>query len=168
LTVENLDVSGCKSLRSLPNSLRVERLDLADSGIGSLPTSIKGARLLWRGVPINRRIAFRPETITATEILAESNAELRRVLLERMGYEAFLNQAKAETLDRDRDPGGERRLLRVPMEGDEDLVCVSVICPSTGRRYVIRVPPAMRSCRQAVAWIAGFDDPDDYRPSVET
>jgi hypothetical protein len=124
--------------------------------------------LLWRGVSIDRRIAFRPETITATEILETSNAELRRVLLERMGYEAFLDKAGAETLDGDRDPGGERRLLRVRIDGDEDLVCVSVICPSTGRRFVIRVPPTTRSCRQAVAWIAGFDDPDDYRPPVET
>jgi hypothetical protein len=167
--VDVLDVSGCVNLTELPEGLRVRSwLDLADSGIRSLPASVEGAQLRWRGVPIDERVAFRPESITATEILAESNAELRRVLLERMGYEAFLNKAEAETLDRDRDPGGERRLLRVPMQRDEDLVCVSVICPSTGRRYVIRVPPTMRSCRQAVAWIAGFDDPDDYRPLVET
>lgn len=167
--VAQLDVSGCVNLTELPEGLRVTSwLDLANSGVKSLPASINGARLRWRGVPIDERIAFRPETITASEILAETNAELRRVLLERMGYEAFLNEAEAETLDRDRDPGGERRLLRVPMEGDEDLVCVSVICPSTGRRYIIRVPPTTRSCRQAVAWIAGLDDPDDYRPLVET
>ncbi|MGH9751552.1 MAG: DUF6745 domain-containing protein [Blastocatellia bacterium] len=167
--VAQLDVSGCASLAELPEGLRVTSwLDLANSGIRSLPASIEGARLRWRGVPIDERIAFRPETITTAEILAETNAELRRVLLERMGYETFLNEAEAETLDRDRDPGGERRLLRVPMEGDEDLVCVSVICPSTGRRYVIRVPPTMGNCKQAVAWIAGFDDPKDYRPLVET
>jgi hypothetical protein len=164
-----LDVSGCVSLAELPEGLRVTSwLDLANSGIRSLPASIKGVRLRWRGVPIDERIAFRPETITVAEILAETNAELRRVLLERMGYEAFLNKANAKTLHSDRDPGGERRLLRVPMKGDEDLVCVSVICPSTGRRYVIRVPPTMRTCKQAVAWIAGFDNPDDYRPLVET
>jgi hypothetical protein len=167
--VAQLDVSGCAGLTELPEGLRVTSwLDLANCGIRSLPDSIEGARLRWRGVPIDERIAFRPETITVTEILAETNAELRRVLLERMGYEAFLNKADAETLHCDRDPGGERRLLRVPMEGDEDLVCVSVICPSTGRRYIIRVPPTTRDCRQAVAWIAGFDNPDDYRPLVET
>jgi hypothetical protein len=167
--VAQLDVSGCANLAELPEGLRVTSwLDLANSGVKSLPASIEGARLRWRGIPVDERIAFRPETITATEILAEPNAELRRVLLERMGYEAFLNKAEAETLDRDRDPGGERRLLRVSMEGDEDLVCVSVICPSTGRQYIIRVPPTTRSCRQAVAWIAGFDNTNDYRPLVET
>lgn len=65
-------------------------------------------------------------------------------------------------------PGGERRLLRVPMENDEDLVCVSVQCPSTGRRYLIRVPPNTRTCHQAAAWIAGFDDPRKYNPIIET
>ena len=85
-----------------------------------------------------------------------------------MGYERFVGQAQAQVLDRDRDPGGERQLLRVPLQGDEPLVCISVFCPSTGRQYMLRVPPQMRTCRQAVAWIAGFDNPDDYRPVAET
>ncbi|NOK61345.1 MAG: hypothetical protein GFH27_549305n114 [Chloroflexi bacterium AL-W] len=54
------------------------------------------------------------------------------------------------------------------MTGDEDLVCVSVICPSTGRQYLIRVPPQTRTCHQAAAWIAGFDDPNAYQPIAET
>jgi hypothetical protein len=61
-----------------------------------------------------------------------------------------------------------RKLLRVPMKGDEDLVCVLVICPSTSRQYILRVPPTMRTCRQAIAWTAGFDNADDYHPLVET
>ena len=40
-----------------------------------------------------------------------------------------------EVLDADRDAGGPRRLLGVPMPGDEDLVAVLVHCPSTGARY---------------------------------
>src|SRR3982750_1359503 len=111
--------------------------------------------LRWRGVPVDQRVAFYPETITAEEILDETNAERRRVLLERMGYDTFLTHAKAEVLHQDRDSGGVRRLLRVEMAGGEPLVCVSVICPSTDRQYVIRVPPNMESCHQAVAWVAG-------------
>jgi uncharacterized protein DUF6745 len=164
-----LDVSGCVNLSDLPPTLTVTSwLDLANTQISWLPASARGAQLRWRGVPIDARIAFQPETITASEVLDQSNAELRRVLLERMGYDAFLNQAHAQTLDCDRDKGGERRLLKVELAGDEPLVCVSVICPSTDRQYLIRVPPTMRSCRQAVAWVAGFDNPDDYRPLVET
>jgi hypothetical protein len=167
--LSQLDIGGCASLTDLPATLRVTSwIDLAHTGITWLPAAARGAQIRWRGVPIDERIAFRPETITGEEVLGEQNAERRRVLLERMGYEAFLRQVRAHELDRDRDTGGERRLLRVPLEGDEPLVCLAVICPSTGRQYLLRVPPSIRKCRQAAAWIAGFDNPDDYRPVVET
>jgi len=164
-----LDVSNCPNLRALPEGLEVSSwLDVGGSGITRLPASLRGVPLRWRGVPVSERVAFRPETITVAEILGERNAELRRVLLERFGFERFMPEAGATVVDRDRDAGGERLLLRLPLEGDEDLVCVSVACPSTGRRYLLRVPPAMKTCRQAVAWTAGFDDPKLYAPLAET
>jgi hypothetical protein len=45
---------------------------------------------------------------------------------------------------------------------------MSCHCPSTGRQYIIRVPPTTPTCRHAAAWIAGFDNPDDYQPLIET
>lgn len=167
--VSQLDLRGCMGLTELPEGLIVSSwVDLADTGITSLPMSMANAALRWRGVPIDSRVAFEPQTITAAEVLGTANAELRRVKLERMGYEAFMLGANAQELDRDTDPGGERRLLRVPLDGDEDLVCISVFCPSTGRQYIIRVPPRTATCRQAAAWIAGYDNADDYRPIAET
>lgn len=163
-----LDISDCVNLRHLPEGFQVaSTLELANTGLTSLPTSLAGVSLRWRGVPIDARIAFHPETVTASEILAEENAEKRRVLLERVGLERFLAEADATVLDEDRDAGGLRRLLRVPLAGDEDLVAVLVHCPSTGGRYLLRVPPSMLTCRQAIAWTAGFENPDDYRPLVE-
>jgi hypothetical protein len=167
--IAQLDLRGCVNLRRLPASLRVTSwIDLADTAVAELPAASQPAQLRWKGVPIDERIAFQPETITAAEVLGTRNAERRRVLLERMSYARFVAEARAEVLDRDRDAGGERQLVRVDLDGDEPLVCVAVSCPSTGRQYVLRVPPRTRSCRQAVAWIAGFDDPDDYRPVFES
>lgn len=164
-----LDVSGCASLTRLPEGLRVvERLELAGSGLRGLPDSLAAAPLCWRGVAVDERIAFRPETLTVEEIVGERNAERRRVMLERLGYERFFARAAAEELDRDEDAGGERRLLRAAMPPDEAVVCVAVRCPSTGRQYLLRVPPDVRTCRQAAAWMAGFDDPGEYRPVQET
>jgi hypothetical protein len=168
-SISHLDLKGCGLLDELPDGLLVSSwLDLAETGIQSLPTSLQNTRLRWKGVPIDERIAFRPETITVPEVLGEPNAERRRVLLERMGYERFLTEAQAEKLDQDRDPGGERRLLRVSLSHDEPLVCLAVSCPSTGRQYMLRVPPSMRTCHQAAAWIAGFDRQSDYHPIAET
>lgn len=98
----------------------------------------------------------------------EENQEARRLLLERMGLERFVQESRAEVLDTDQDRGGVRQLLRVRFRSGEDLVCVLVHCPSTGNRYLLRVPPQMLSCRDAVAWTAGFEHPADYQPAEET
>jgi hypothetical protein len=165
----NLDLSGCRQISSLPPNLKVSGwIDVAGTRLVGLSESLRHARLRWRGVNINARIAFFPETITAPEILGERNAEVRRVMLERRGIEQFMREADAKVLDEDTDPGGKRQLLKVPMADDEDLVCVSVHCPSTGRHYIIRVPPTVQTCREAVAWTAGYDRASDYNPITET
>ncbi len=162
-----LDVRGCPNLRALPPGLWAAEVDLADTAITALPASLANAQMRWRGVAVAARVVFAPETITAAEILADRNTERRRVLVERMGTEAFLAEAQGEVLDQDTDMGGVRRLIRVPLANDEPLVCVAVFCPSTGHQYMLRVPPTLQSCRQGVAWLAGFDNPDDYQPVVE-
>lgn len=167
--LSQLDLSGCESLSELPPKLRVASwIDIADTEITTLPLGVKKATLRWRGVEVDERIIFRPETITGQEVLKERNAERRRVMLTRMGYDAFLSQVDAKVLNQDEDSGGERRLLRVEMQGDEPLVCLAVYCPSTARQYLLRVPPTIRSCHQAAAWIAGFDDPSLYKPIAES
>lgn len=164
-----LDVAGCVQLREIPADVSVSSwIDVGGSGLSGLPASLAEASLRWRNVRIDGRIAFRPETITAKESLAEKNAELRRVLIERMGYLRFAEEAGARVVDEDRDPGGARQLLRIELQEDEPLVGLSCLCPSTGRRYFLRVPPKTKSCHQAAAWMAGFDDPSLYHPLVET
>ena len=160
---------GLRAPAQVTQGLRVtSEIEIANTKIHRLPASLREVRLRWRGVPIDHRIAFQPMNIRVDEILAESNSALRHVLLERFGLERFFSEANAQVIDTDRDAGGERKLLRVPIAGDEDLVCVLVHCPSTGRRYILRVPPTMKSCREAIAWTAGIDNPDLYRPLVET
>ncbi len=101
-------------------------------------------------------------------MLQEQNLTYRAVLIERLGMGWLVDQGDATTIDQDRDPGGVRRLLRFDFNGGEDIVCVVVHCPSTGNRYVLRVPPRTRTCREAIAWTAGFADADDYQPLAET
>lgn len=167
-----LSVRDCPNLTSLPEGIEISGwLDIAHSGIkseASLPASLNGVQLRWAGVDVDRRIAFHPETMTVQEVLQEGNVERRRVLLDRYGYSRFVRDADARVLDEDRDAGGPRQLLRVFIPRDEDLVALSCFCPSTGRQYVIRVPQQMSTCHQAAAWIAGFDNPNDYQPIVET
>ena len=133
--LQTLNIGGCTRLTSLPDDIRIQSwIEVADSGLETLPYSLRSVRVLWRGMPVPDRVAFSPETITVDEILQEQNLEFRRVLVERMGPERFIANAHVQTLDNDLDPGGSRRLLRVPFENGEDVVCLEVHCPSTGRR----------------------------------
>ena len=88
--------------------------------------------------------------------------------MERMGFERAMREMNAEEIDRDRDAGGVRRLLRIELPFTEPHVGLSVIDPSTHHQYILRVPPDMQTCHQAAAWVAGFDNPDDYQLLVET
>ncbi len=104
---------------------------------------------------------------TGQDILNTENVETRRRLIEQLGYDRFLQQVGGVIRDRDTDPGGERQLIAIALEDDEPLMLLKVICPSTAHLHVLRVPPYLRSCREAAAWIAGFDNPDDYLPVIE-
>lgn len=164
-----LDIGNCPQLTQLPARLQISSwIEIADSGLTSLPAHLKHVTIRWRGVSIDETTAFFPERLQAQRVLQERNAERRRIMIERMGFDRFMREAGAKRMDNDRDPGGPRELLRVPMKGDEDIVCLSCNCPSTGRHYLLRVPPTMKSCHQAAAWIAGFDDEKLYQPIIET
>jgi hypothetical protein len=62
---------------------------------------------------------------------SERNAELRRLMLERVGLDTVLAQANARLLDRYRDPGGERALYRVAV-GENSHFYLRCQCASTG------------------------------------
>jgi len=79
-----LDLVDCANITALPDGFYVSSwIDIAGSGITSLPPSFAG-KIRWRGVQIDERIAFRPETITEAEIRAERNNARRRVMKERL------------------------------------------------------------------------------------
>lgn len=167
LTASSLDVSGCSSLRALPSTMHLTgTLELADSGLTDVPSGLR-VRLTWHGVPIDEKLAFRPDEVRARDVLFERNLTRRRLMLDRVGLARFFHELGGLVLDRDRDAGGERRLLMATLPDDEPIVVLSVRCPSTGRPYVLRVPPHVRRCRQAAAWLAGFDDERAYDPVQE-
>ena len=120
----------------------------------------------WHGVRVPRAAIESPESMTAAEVLAEPDVEVRRVMIERMGCERLVRDGGARRLAED-----ETGILwRLDLADDEPLVCVEVVDPPAGgafRRYLLRVPPDARSPREAVAWTFGVDA-REYRPAVET
>jgi hypothetical protein len=164
-----LDLQGSSLIEELPEDIDVNYwIDIGGTRIRKPPETLRHIHFQWYGIPIDEMTAFHPEKLTTKNILGEVNAEVRRVMIMRMGYERFFEVSKPTIIDEDEDPGGLRQLLGIHLFDDEDIVALSVTCPSTGRKYIIRVPPRMRSCHQAAAWIAGFDNPNDYKPIYET
>jgi len=139
----------------------------------------------WHGVRVPKKVIEQPEALTAKEVLGEANAEVRRVMIERLGADRLLTLAlevggagSARTasdliVHQDTDQlGARRRLLRLPIDDDEPVVMVEVLNSTAEpdgsfRSYMLRVPPAMRTCQEALAWT--FDvEPGAYAPARET
>ncbi len=122
----------------------------------------------WHGVSVERRIIEDPETITPQEIQETENIEVRRVLIDRYGLPRYLEESGAKAISE--DEAGV--LYRIPIANDEPLVMVKVINSTaepdgTFKEYFLRVPPFVRTAKEAVAWTFGFEE-SDYVPVVES
>ena len=114
----------------------------------------------WHGVRVQSWIVLEPQKITADLVMKEQNAEIRRVLMERMGLRRYLIESKAEVLDHDdHKVNWKRALLHV---GDD--VILFVADPSTGRNYPIQVDPSCKTCEQADSWIYQGNKTWDGKP----
>ena len=122
----------------------------------------------WHGVLVSREVIH--GEYVAQEILGQSNAEVKRVMIERMGLESFFRQLQPEVVHEDIDGyGNPRRLLQIdlPEARNGVLRAVMVQCPSTGREYILGVPSSVQTCQAAVASTFGIK-PNEYHPVVET
>jgi hypothetical protein len=119
------------------------------------------------GVRIDPWIVEEPERITPVTIAVENNSEVRRVLMDIYGIERYLNDVGAVPFAQDEFGTlyhlGDRRAQIV-------LVKVRNSTPEpdgTWKDYYLRVPPDVRTPREAVAWTFGLDAAE-YAPRTET
>ena len=96
-------------------------------------------------------------------LIEEENAEMRRLLIQVIGYEKICQQLEAVELNRWR----EYTLLRIDKDVDiEPIYLLKMTCPSTGYIHVLRVPPYLSSAREAIRWVNWGIDPEEF--AVET
>jgi len=128
----------------------------------------------WSVYAIENRVAPRilveaPTEATPSDLLGAPFYRQVMHLVARFGEDRFLAEGRPLILDADRDAAGmPRRLLHfaAPDFREGVLAIVEVVCPSTARRHLLRVPPRVRTCHQAVAWTFGLL-PSEYRPGAE-
>lgn len=122
----------------------------------------------WHGTPVQPHIFRRRHQITARTIELQENAEVRRVMLEMYGMEKYLRKSCAKIINKD-DFGV---LYQKEFARGEPLTVVEVLNATpepdgTRRRYLLRVPPAMRTAKEAVAWSFGLSE-QEYEPDSES
>ncbi len=137
------------------------------------------------GVAVSEKIVKRPETITVEDIENEMNVEVRRIMIDRYGWDhssedgtapdgtdpgvgKYIMDAGAEEIHRDK----WGILYKKEVNDDEPIVTVKVENSTperdgSNKSYWLRVPPDTITAHQAVAWTFGVE-PEQYNPITET
>nr|MDO8118729.1 hypothetical protein [Candidatus Sigynarchaeota archaeon] len=103
--------------------------------------------------------------LEANEVIHCRNVEIRHFLMGQFPYEKLLKDYSTKIIHQDPTTGAE--LVRIRMgKGMEELYFVRVIDNTSKKPYLLRVPPVMQSCRQAIAWTFGLSE-SEYKPLVE-
>lgn len=95
----------------------------------------------------------------AADIIKCKNAEVRRYLIKRIGFDTLKKHLKAEVVHED----GSSQLLK--MENGEQYVKVKD--SSTEREYLLYVPDHIKRCKEGIAWTFGLRE-NEYEPIIET
>ncbi|MEG3910480.1 leucine-rich repeat domain-containing protein, partial [Microcoleus sp. w2-18aC4] len=95
-------------------------------------------------------------------LLVEENAELRRVLIQGIGYARMIQELSAKKID----SWQEYALLQIDNADVEPICLLKMTCPSTGFIHALRVPPNLTSAREAIRWVNWDIDPQEF--SVQT
>jgi hypothetical protein len=131
-------------------SLRDGRLHSDDGPAVSYRDGIK----VWSigGVRVDEQVVLRPETQKIAQIDDEANAEVKRIRIERFGWERYLKAKKAVVIEQRRND--IEQTMETLMRCGDMTVLVGA-CPSTARVYALEVPSDVRTCEQAQNFLSG-------------
>ena len=117
-----------------------------------------------RGISVPKALNdSKPEEIDVYRVVSEKNAQLRAVLIEKIGINRIINELKGEILDEDKINDFSLINIRIAQEddqkfaGDKTINLLKVKCPSTQAYYTLRVPPGIKDVHTARQWTFGVD-----------
>ena len=143
----------------------------------------------WHGVRVTEQVIMRPHEITVAQIKAEENAEVRRVMIERYGYDRYCVDAGLALVDScsDAHPLAGLRTAKLWRDDANGIVLIDVLNSTpepdgSVKRYVLSVDAdayggrAGRECLAALAstWRRASDyslyfaTPESYAPECES
>ena len=153
-----------------PERLSVDHEGLLHNAIGCALRYRDGwETFAWHGTFVPDRFLEFGIKKDVTLIFYEPNVEIRRMMLEMYGLEAFIKDSGAAAVQRDKCGVLYRQHFG---DNHEDIVIVHVINSTpepdgSYNNYFLRVPPETQSAREGVAWTFGLTA-DEYDPIKET
>jgi leucine-rich repeat protein SHOC2 len=94
-------------------------------------------------------------------LLDEHQSQLRRILIDRIGYLQIYNHFGAIV----KDTWRQYTLLktrRFQSFDREPMVLLKMVCPSTAHIHILRVPPNLTSAEAAIVWVNHGIHPDNF------
>ncbi|MEL7244673.1 MAG: DUF6745 domain-containing protein [Cyanobacteria bacterium J06573_2] len=121
------------------------------------------------GVLLPEKYGITPTSEWRSEwLLSERNAELRRVLVQGVGYNRICEELGAEELDSWEEYSlfKIKNYIEVDEWGSEDdnepMHLLKMTCPSTGHIHFLRVPPNIDSAKESIRWVNWGVDPEEF------
>jgi len=136
-------------------------------------TSTGGRLFYWKNVHIQPSLWKSKDTISVAEILAIQNSEVRRCMVEMIGYAELVRRGGSDfkIIDEDKETGAILYRLEMPKDDAKEPVVVVKVLDGTPmkdtngniyrKEYFLRVPPKYKTCKDAIAWTFGME-PDEY------
>jgi hypothetical protein len=134
-----------------PSAIHLDELGRLH-GLGVPAVAYEGFNLYaYHGVRLPEKYGVvQPNQWQAKWLLEENNAELRRILIQEIGYARICQELQAIELD----TWQEYTLIKIDSDVDlEPIYLLKMTCPSTGHIHALRVPPDVKSAREAIAWV---------------
>ena len=122
----------------------------------------------WHGTLIEKELYEKRARLKPREIDAVRNVSVRGALIEIYGRDRYFRDSKLKKVQQD-----SSGILYIKTLKDEEPVALVRVSNSTAepdgsfKTYLLRVPPSMKTAREAVAWTFGLD-PDEYDPVFES
>ncbi len=115
----------------------------------------------FQGVNLPRRYWQNVSEWQPQWLLNEYNSQLRRILIDRIGYLQIYNRFGALVQDTWR----QYTLLKTRKFQSfdrEPMLLLKMICPSTAHVHILRVPPDLKSAEAAIVWVNHGIHPDTF------
>ena len=107
---------------------------------------------------------MRADKLTAREILSCRNVEIRTLLLNQFGHERLIKELEGIVIHQE----GDSQLIKLDLGNITEPIRVIKVRDSTTKKYyILRVPPTVKTCKQAIAWTFGMEE-DEYDPIKES